>query len=144
MSKQLASRGYLSIQFEQSGDGIENLSETLKNLQRIKFAEKLDEYGRRGVEALREATPKRSGKTAGSWEYRIYDNGNNFRIVWRNSNTDAIGRPIAVLIQYGHATRNGGYVEGIDYINPAMKPIFEAMAGELWKEVERARVKHRR
>lgn len=97
----------------------------------------LSEYGRKGVEALASSTPVDTGKTADSWEYTIETTSNRTTISWSNSNENQ-GYNIALMLQYGHGTKNGGYVRGLDYINPAIKPIFEAMAGELWKEVTRA------
>lgn len=91
-------------------------------------------YGQAGVEALSAATPKDSGETAGSWSYEIVQKPTGVAIVWSNSNMND-GANIAVLLQYGHGTRNGGYVQGVDYINPALKPIFERIANEAWKEV---------
>lgn len=97
----------------------------------------LSEYGRKGVEALASSTPVDTGKTADSWEYTIETTSNRTTISWSNSNENQ-GYNIALMLQYGHGTKNGGYVKGIDYINPAIKPIFEAMASELWKEVTRS------
>lgn len=97
----------------------------------------LSEYGRKGVEALASSTPVDTGKTADSWEYTIETSSNRTTISWSNSNENQ-GYNIALMLQYGHGTKNGGYVKGIDYINPAIKPIFEAMASELWKEVTRS------
>lgn len=94
----------------------------------------LSSYGQMGVEALAAATPKRSGKTAASWTYTIEESKGSVSIVWSNTNVNN-GVNIAVLIQYGHGTRNGGYVKGIDYINPAMRPVFEKIADGAWKEV---------
>lgn len=95
---------------------------------------KLAKYGQKGVDALMQATPKRTGKTAESWGYEIHSGKDTVEIVWTNSNNNH-GVYIAVLIQYGHGTRNGGYVQGIDYINPAMKPVFEEIANSAWLEV---------
>ena len=78
-----------------------------------------------------------SGLTAQSWDYEICNEQGKVSIFWKNSNQNQ-GVPIAVIIQYGHGTGNGGYVEGVDYINPALKPIFEQIAGKVWKEVTRA------
>ena len=89
-----------------------------------------ERYGAQGVEALQSATPKDSGLTAGSWSYTIEDWGIGFN----NSNIHE-GYSVALLIQYGHATKSGGYVEGIDFINPALRPIFDQIAEECWKEV---------
>ena len=89
-----------------------------------------ERYGAQGVEALQSATPKDSGLTAGSWSYTIEDWGIGFS----NSNIHE-GYSVALLIQYGHSTKSGGYVEGIDFINPALRPIFDQIAEECWKEV---------
>jgi hypothetical protein len=94
----------------------------------------LGKYGRRGVKVLEEATPKDTGLTANSWSYDIEEYENGMRIVWKNSNVQN-GQLIAILLQYGHATRNGGYVQGIDYINPAISAVFQEMADDAWKEV---------
>lgn len=96
----------------------------------------LDKYGRRGVEALRAATPKETGKTANSWKYEISHERNRASITWLNTNINE-GYNIAVLIQYGHGTGTGAYVQGVDYINPTMKGIFDEIAEELWKEIKR-------
>jgi hypothetical protein len=94
----------------------------------------LNKYGKKGVEALAEATPIDTGKTAESWSYDIVKTQTGYKIVWKNSNIEN-GVSIAILLQYGHGTRNGGYVEGTDYINPAVQSIFQQMAKEAWKEV---------
>jgi len=94
----------------------------------------LSKYAEEGKAALASATPTDSGETASSWDYIITIKSGRAKITWTNSN-DANGIPVAVLIQYGHATRNGGYVQGRDYINPAIKPIFDKIANELWKGV---------
>lgn len=94
----------------------------------------LNKYGKAGVEALSEATPVRTGETAKSWSYVIKNTSKGVTISWMNSNR-VDGVPIAIIIQYGHGTRNGGYVEGIDYINPALKPIFDKLAKSVWEEV---------
>ena len=94
----------------------------------------LDSYGVKGVEALRNATPKDTGLTANSWSYKIEKSNNNITISFENSNIND-GVPIAIILQYGHGTRNGGWVEGYDYINPAIRPIFDELAKAAWKEV---------
>lgn len=94
----------------------------------------LEKYGQQGVAALSAATPVDSGLTATSWSYKIIQNGSTISIVWENSNVQK-GVNIAIILQYGHGTRNGGYVSGRDYINPALKPIFDKMADAAWKEV---------
>ena len=101
------------------------------------FQRVLDTYGRRGVEALSSATPVRSGETAASWTYEIESDGSGAKIVWSNNNTND-GVNIALILQMGHGTGTGGYVEGIDYINPALKPVFDGFAEDLWREVTRA------
>lgn len=92
-------------------------------------------YGKIGVVNLMQATPKDTGTTSLSWDYKIVKDKDNYRLVWTNSNFSE-GIPVAILIQYGHGTRGGTFVEGIDYINPALKSVFEDMAEELWKEVK--------
>ena len=108
-------------------------------LQRMKNRDQfrvLSKYGPIGVTALANATPKASSKTANSWYYEIVDKPGYFAIHWYNSNVEEPGRiPIAAIIQYGHGTRQGGYVQGLDYINPAMRPIFDQIAADMWKEV---------
>lgn len=114
-----------------------NFSKTnrfLKQAMRRPYLHLLDKYGQRGVDALAAVTPKDSGNTAGSWVYDIAYDKSGISIVWSNTNVNK-GVNIAVILQYGHGTRNGGYVEGIDYINPALKPIFDELANEAWKEV---------
>lgn len=106
----------------------------LRNYKIKKFYNKLKKYGEMGVDALRDATPKDTGKTAESWGYEIIVNDGSASIVWTNSNQNH-GVYIAVLIQYGHATRGGGYVQGRDYINPAMRPVFDKIANDAWLEV---------
>jgi hypothetical protein len=93
-------------------------------------------YGATGVAALSNATPMDSSKTASSWYYEIINRPGYFAIHWYNSNVEEPGRiPIAAIIQYGHATRRGGYVQGRDYINPAMRPIFDQIVADMWREV---------
>lgn len=114
-----------------------DFSKTEKFLERIREAihlGSLDKYGKQGVAALAAATPKDTGKTASSWGYEIKHSGDTVSITWTNSNVND-GVPIAVIIQYGHATGWGGYVKGVDYINPAMEPVFEDIATKVWKEV---------
>lgn len=97
------------------------------------FAE-LDRYGKLGVAALAQATPVDSSLTANSWAYRIIK-GKRPGIEWYNTNETSTGTPVAILIQYGHGTGTGGYVAGRDYINPAMRPIFDKIAADVWKKV---------
>ena len=123
----------MKISFTSKGD----FSKTIKFLNKVKnvkINDILSKYGKIGVNALSQATPKDSGVTSQSWNYRIEVNNNNASIVWYNTNV-VKGVNIAVILQYGHGTRNGGWVEGTDYINPAMKPIFDKIANQVWKEV---------
>lgn len=96
----------------------------------------LKKYGPIGVAALRDATPKESSKTANSWRYEIIQKPGYFSMVWANSHIED-GVPIAIILQYGHGTGTGGYISGRDYINPAMRPIFDKMAADMWKVVTR-------
>ena len=123
------------ITINQKGD----FSKTYEYLTKLKTpvrARLLDIYGQRGVQLLAEATPKDTGLTAGSWSYDVVQKKDSISIIFKNSNIQN-GVPIAVILQYGHATNNGGWVEGIDYINPALKPLFDELANEAWKEVTR-------
>lgn len=108
----------------------------LNKLKNLQGGDLLDQYGQKGVEALKNATPKDSGLTSESWDYTIEYNNRGAKIIWTNSNRNQ-GVNIAIILQYGHATRGGGYVQGIDYINPALRPIFEEMADKIWKEATR-------
>lgn len=94
----------------------------------------LEKYGKAGVAALASATPKDTGLTASSWYYKVEYQDGIARIIFCNSNIQN-GIPIAIILQYGHGTRNGGWVEGVDYINPALKPIFDKLADDAWREV---------
>ena len=112
-------------------------SKTSKRLEKMKGASRLDfldEYGKAGVAALASATPIDSGYTASSWYYKIERGNHTTSLLFCNSNVQN-GVPIAIVLQYGHGTRNGGYVNGIDYINPAIRPIFESLAKMAWEEV---------
>ena len=123
------------ITFRQEGD-FSKLNTFFERLKGILDWSILDKYGVAGVEALSSATPVESGKTAESWSYSIERRKNSVAIVFSNSNVTKDGTPIAILIQYGHATKNGGFVEGIDFINPAIVPIFEEIANAAWLEVK--------
>lgn len=89
----------------------------------------------KGVEALAAATPKESGLAASSWGYKVVQNGRKITIVWTNSDLENGGFPVAIMLQYGYATGSGGYVQGRDYINPAIRPVFESIAKNVWKAV---------
>ena len=109
-----------------------HLEKMLKVAQSRGYESVLDKYGAIGVRALAEATPVRSGRTASSWYYKIKKTSSGPQIVWSNRNVNK-GVNIAVIIQYGHGTRNGGYVQGIDYINPSLRPVFQQIARDVWK-----------
>lgn len=123
------------IKFENKGD-FSKTTNFLTNLKRSKLVKDLDKFGRKGVEALKSVTPIDTGLTASSWYYEIIEEKNSTKINFCNSNIQN-GVPIAVILQYGHGTRNGGWVEGRDYINPAIQPIFDAIANNAWEEVTR-------
>lgn len=124
------------ISFSQKGD-FSKLSRYFERLKETVNLGVLDKYGRAGVAALSSATPKDSGKTAASWSYDIERQNGSVSIVFRNSNINK-GVPIAIILQMGHGTGTGGWVQGRDYINPAIQPIFEQLANEAWREVTKA------
>lgn len=123
------------ISFRQKGD-FSNLSSFLERAKESINLGDLDRYGKEGVQALSSATPVDSGVTASSWYYEINRNNGSVSISFHNSNINN-GVPIAIILQYGHATGNGGWVEGRDYINPAIQPIFDEIANNAWKEVNK-------
>ena len=106
----------------------------LTKAQTLQLYRKLGVYGRRGVLALASATPLDTGNTAFAWDYEIEVKGDKVYIFWTNDNVES-GVNIALILQYGHGTGTGGYVEGIDYINPAIRPIFDQIVYDAWKEV---------
>jgi hypothetical protein len=110
----------------------------LKAMSRGDILRTLESYGQQGVSALASATPVDSGETANSWAYNVSRTGNTYTISWTNSHVDADGVPIAILLQYGHGTGTGGWIQGRDYINPAIKPIFDQIAESVWKAVTSA------
>ena len=117
-----------------------NFSKLEQYLEKTKNAVKLgtlDKYGREGVAALSSATPKDTGLTAASWYYEIHHESNSVSISFWNSNVQN-GVPIAIILQYGHGTGNGGWVQGRDYINPVIRPIFDEIANNLWREVTKS------
>lgn len=121
------------IKIKQSGN-FNNTERFFKRAQKMDFFRNLEKYAREGVTALASATPVDSGTTAASWGYEIQKRHGKVSIYWTNSNINN-GVPIAVILQYGHGTNNGGYVQGRDYINPAIRPIFDKIAENAWKEV---------
>ena len=106
----------------------------LKKMDNLQINSILDKYGKMGVEALANATPKDSGTTASSWGYEITTTDRGATLYWTNTNQNR-GVYIAVILQYGHGTGTGGYVQGVDYINPAIRPVFDKIAEEAWMEV---------
>ena len=121
------------ISFRHKGD-FSKLTSFLERAKETVYLGDLNKYGRQGVAALASATPVDTGKTASSWSYKIENNNGSVSISFENSNIQD-GVPIAIILQYGHGTRNGGWVEGRDYINPAIQPIFDQIVNEAWKEV---------
>ncbi len=121
------------IRFKQKGD-FKNLESFLNRAGKFDMRTFLDRYGREGIEALRSNTPIDSGLTASSWDYYIDTNKRTSKIVWTNTHNIS-GVNIAIILQYGHATKNGGYVQGQDYINPAIRPIMDKIADDVWREV---------
>lgn len=124
------------ISFRQKGD-FSKLTRFLERAKNLVHLSDLDKFGREGVAALASATPVDTGKTAASWNYEVTINKESASITFNNSNIQN-GVPIAIILQYGHGTRNGGWVEGRDYINPVIQPIFDKIAEEAWKEVTKA------
>lgn len=121
------------ITFRQKGD-FSKLNRYFKRVKEVVKVGDLDRIGREGVQALSSATPRDTGLTATSWEYLIERSSNRVSIKFNNTNIQN-GVPIAIILQYGHGTRNGGYVQGRDYINPAIQPIFDKLAKDAWEEV---------
>lgn len=124
------------ISFTHHGD-FKATKKFMKNAMDANWRRTLERYGQKGVDALSSATPLDSGETAASWGYEIEKGHNRAAIYWTNSNENN-GVNIAVILQYGHGTRTGGWVEGRDYINPAIRPIFDEIADAVWKEVTEA------
>lgn len=124
-----------NIRLTTRGD-FKNTFKFLNKIKKRSYFDALSSYGEKGVNALAAATPVDTGKTASSWGYEIIEEAGRVKIVWTNDNINNYV-PIAIIIQYGHATRNGGWVEGIDYINPALRPIFEEIRDKVWREVTR-------
>ena len=124
------------ISFKQKGS-FKNLDSFLNTMSRKDIFSSLETFGREGVSILSSATPVDSGETAKSWSYEITKTNGSYTITWKNSHI-VDGVPIAIILQYGHGTGTGGYVSGRDYINPAIKPIFDKIANTAWKVVTSA------
>ena len=123
------------ITFKHEGN-FESTTSFLNRMMKSNHRNILEKYAKKGVDALSSATPVKTGKTSQSWSYKINYQDGRYEINWTNSNTND-GVNIALILQYGHGTRRGGYVKGIDYINPALRQVFEEMTNELWGEVTR-------
>jgi len=123
------------VQMSEKGD-FKKTFKFLKAMQEKKFLSNLNKYGERGVQLLSENTPRDTGLTASSWYYKIEDDGETLTLTWYNSNVKKDYFNVALMLQYGHATKNGGWIEGIDYINPALKPLFDEMEKDIWEEVK--------
>ena len=121
------------VTFKQSGD-FRRVTSYFERLKEVVKLGDLDKVGKQGVAALQAATPIDTGDTANSWYYDIVNKGGVATITFYNSNIEN-GCPVAIILQYGHGLKNGGWVEGIDYINPALEPIFNELVEEAWKEV---------
>lgn len=119
-----------------SKGAFKNTERFLNKLSRKPFFDNLDRYAKEGVAALSKATPVDSAETSTSWDYQIKRSRGSVSIIWTNSHMTVDGEPVAILLQYGHATGTGGYVQGRDFINPAMKPVFEKIAANVRKEVK--------
>jgi len=117
-----------------SPGSFEKTTKFMHNILSGRIFRVLDRGGQKGVEALSDATPIDTGETASSWYYNIEHGRGFYSIIWYNSHEDG-GSPVAILIQYGHGTGTGGYVPGRDFINPALRPVFDKIADDVWKEV---------
>lgn len=124
------------ISFRHKGD-FSKLTRFLERAKEVVHLGDLDKYGREGVAALASATPIDSGETANSWYYEIENKNGQVSIRFNNRNIQN-GVPIAIIIQYGHATGTGGWVEGRDYINPSIRPIFDEITNKVWREVTKS------
>lgn len=122
------------IEMRQKGE-FKKTMKWLQWLKKLQFYSSLDKYGRLGIEALANATPKDTGATAAAWRYNIEKTRSGVTIGWTNDEVDNGTFKVALMLQYGHGTKDGSWVKGIDYINPALRPVFEAMGDEIWEEV---------
>jgi len=121
------------VTFEGKGD-FKKTNTLLERMLEVGKLGILNKYGQKGIDALSKSTPKDTGLAANSWDYVIEHDKDHASITWLNKDIEG-GCNVAILIQYGHGTRNGGYVKGRDFINPAMQPLFDEMADSVWKEV---------
>lgn len=125
-----------SVSIKHKGD-FKNMESFLKTVSEQRVFDSLSSFGAKGVSALSAATPVNSGKTASSWDYEISGDGKNWKLTWTNSNVND-GVNIAIILQYGHGTGTGGYVQGQDYINPAIRSIIDDLTNTVWKAVQNA------
>lgn len=121
-----------------SSGNTDNLERFLREMKSNSLFGALEHYAMEGVVALEAATPERSGLAAGSWYYEININSTGATISWLNDDVDIDGVPIVILLQYGHGTGTGGYVQGYDFINPATKVVFDDISDAVWKAVQSA------
>lgn len=126
----------MSVRFRHRGS-FRNLERFLSRMQRLDIRRAIEPLAQEGVRALQQATPRESGRAADSWDYKIVGSKYNVAVIWTNSDIEG-GFPVAVMLQYGYGTGTGGYVQGRDYINPALRPIFDRIADEVWKVVTAA------
>lgn len=115
-----------------------NLDKFLKTMKKFSAKDILESYGRRGVDQLRSATPIDTGLAAESWDFTTDSSKGSWSITWTNSSVTRDGVPIVILLQFGHGTGTGGYVAGYDFINPALRPVFDKLADDVWKAVQSA------
>lgn len=127
----------MSVEITSTGD-LSKTTQFLAAIGKLDLEGVLRTYGQQGVDALRHGTPTDTGLTGESWSYEVAKTSGGYTITWTNDHTDSGGAPIAILLQYGHGTGTGGYVQGRDYINPAMAPIFDAISAGAWKAVTSA------
>ncbi len=118
---------------KQRGD-FRNTERFLGQASKLDITSILEGFGKQGVQALEEATPRNTGRTANSWEFEVVKGSRGYKLVFNNTNI-VDGVPVVILLQYGHGTRNGSYISGRDFINPALSPIFDRLSEALWKEV---------
>lgn len=126
----------MPITFESKGS-FKNTERFLNRMGKLDIRSTLEKYGAKGAAALRANTPVRSGQTAASWGYEVTKDAGGWTITWTNSDIEN-GFPVAIMLQYGHATGTGGWVQGYDYINPALKPIFDQISDDVWRVVKSA------
>jgi hypothetical protein len=125
------------LSFESSGS-FSNLERFLNSAAKSNIGTILEKCGKEGVSALAAATPIDGGETRNSWDFKVEKARGSYSIIWTNGEKTVDGDPIAIMLQYGHGTGTGGYVQGRDYINPAMRPVFDSIAEKVWKAVTSA------